>query len=103
MCTVCAGTLQRSSCCATTSEWIRGSTGASTPDASEDSDCGSMGPDRRRGICSTSGCPALGCRTISPEHASMIDLIVDLLLAALMLLAIYGIGRAARRLVRLTF
>ena len=33
----------------------------------------------------------------------MIDLLVDLLLAAVMLLAIYGIGRAARRLVRLTF
>jgi 4-amino-4-deoxy-L-arabinose transferase-like glycosyltransferase len=33
----------------------------------------------------------------------MIDMIVDLLLAALMLLAIYGIGRLARRLVRLTF
>jgi 4-amino-4-deoxy-L-arabinose transferase-like glycosyltransferase len=33
----------------------------------------------------------------------MIDLIVDLLLAALMLLAIYGIGRSARRLVRLNF
>jgi 4-amino-4-deoxy-L-arabinose transferase-like glycosyltransferase len=31
----------------------------------------------------------------------MIDMIVDLLLAALLLLAIYGIGRAARRLVRL--